>query len=132
MSGAVLPQLEAQFAASCLIVIDGQVDAGVACLFIVVDVGKAVTLVFVVEHAHDVAGVDVNLVVEIHLAGYVHCVLKQLARNVPCPVWFWFLNSQVQVERLADAVLVGQIDNLIVSTHVQTLVDGACDANHVL
>ena len=52
---AVLPQAEVQFATTGLAVIDGQVEASLARLRVVRDVGKAVALVLAVEHAHDVA-----------------------------------------------------------------------------
>ena len=44
-----------------------------------------------------------------------------------CPCRLLALDGQVQVERLSDAILVGQIDNLVIGTDVQVLADFGID-----
>ena len=118
---AVLPQAELQLAAAGLAVIDGQVQSRLRRLRVVRDVGKAVALVLVVEHTHDVARVAVQLVIEVHLSADVHRVRQELAVHVVGPFRLLALHRQVEVERLGDAFLVGQVDNLVVRTDIQVL-----------
>ena len=91
------------------------------------DIGEAVTLVLVVENAHDVACIAVQVAIEIHLSADVHRVRQELAVDVVGPLRLFALHRQVQVERLGDALLVGQIENLVVRADVQVLIDRGRD-----
>ena len=124
---AVLPQAEVQGAAARLVVIDSQEEVVLARCGVVADVSKAVAPVLVVEDAHDVARVGVQLIIEIHLSADAHRVLQQVALHVLGPVGLLALHRQVEVERLCDALLVGQIDDFVVRTDAQVLAGRCCD-----
>ena len=87
------------------------------------DVSEAVAHILVVESTHNVARISVEFIEQIDLSGDAHRVLQELTRHARCPVWCISLNRQVQVERLSDTILVGQIENLIIRTDVQVLAD---------
>ena len=92
-----MPQAEVQLATACLVVIDRQEQSRLARLHIVSDVGKTVTYILIVEDAHDVARVGVNLVVEVHLSADVHRVSQQVAVNLLRPFRLLAFYGQVEV-----------------------------------
>ena len=96
------------------------------------DVGKAVAYVLVVEGTHDVACIGVKLIVQIDLADNVHRVLQEVTVHTASPVRLLALDGQIQVERLGDAIFVGQIDNFVVRADIQVLVHLCIDIVHVL
>ena len=71
-TGAILPQTEIQVESACLAVVDGQVERRLTSLYVMGDVGKAVTYVLLVEGSHDITGVSVQLIIEIYLSTDAH------------------------------------------------------------
>ena len=92
------------------------------------DIGIAVTYILVIEDTHDVTSVSVKLIIQIDLTRDAHRVLQEVAIDILRPFWLVALHRQVQVERLADTLLIGQIDNLVIRTDVQVLADRCRDA----
>ena len=127
LARGVVPEAEEEQVAHCRAVVGGEVEHAAACGGVVVDVVHAHAVAVGIEGGHLVALVGDEYVVQIDLCHDVHRVA--LALRGYRPLRSLALDGEFQEERLAHALLVGHVDDLVVGAYVQVLAHGE---DHVL
>ena len=122
LARVVVPELEVEGALHGHAVIDTEIDEALAGRGLVVDIAASHASSGGIEYAHDVAGVGDDVLTYLHASYNTHGEL--LYAWIDVPQGFVALHGDVQHQRLRQPVLVGEIDDVVVSPHVRVLVDG--------
>ena len=117
-----MPEAERQLVGHRRAVVDGHEEHAAACCRVVLDVVHAHAASRAVEGTYYVVRVGDEVVVHKDLCHDVH----RVALHLRCyrPVGCCTLYGQFQVVGIRHAVLIDEVDNLVVAAHCQVLADG--------
>ena len=117
-----MPEAERQLVGHRRAVIDGHVEHAAACCRVVLDVVHAHAAACVIEGTYYVARVGDEVVVHKDLCHDVH----RVALHLRCyrPVGCCTLYGQFQVVGIRHAVLIDEVDHLVIRAHLQVGTDG--------
>ena len=118
----IVPQLERQRACHRRAVVDGHVEHAASCVGIILDVVHTHAASCRVEGSHHVLRLRDDAVAHIDLSHDVHRVALQVLVNPPFRTLT--LDSQYDRQWFRQPVLVSQVDDLVVSAHIDVLADG--------
>ena len=83
-----------------------------------------------VEHTHEVAAVGVNLIFDQNRSHQSHVVLFHIAVHIP----FRLVGDDrdVDSQRIGKSILIGEVNDVVVESHVKALVNRQFECGGVL